>query len=94
MLNVLYFYVSTFRSTRAVPNMVVVCNSLLLRSPDMFLRYLLNNYGMVLPAPVITGFTFVHSIRAFHLKLQFYLRTLFFNITNYDVRFIFWGWIC
>ena len=66
MLNVLYFYVSTFRRKRAVPNMAVVRNSLLLRFLGMFLRYLPNNYGMVLPAPVITGITFVFI---FHTRI-------------------------
>jgi hypothetical protein len=79
MLNVLYFYVSTFRSTRVVPNMAVVCNSLLLRSPSIFLRYLRNNYGMVLPAPVITGITFV-----FHTRIPHEITILFANALLYQ----------
>ena len=66
-----YFYASTFRSTRAVPYMAVVCNSLLLYFPSMFLEYLLNICGMVLPAPVVTGIAFIlHFISAFLLKLK------------------------
>jgi hypothetical protein len=76
MLNVLYFYVSTFRSTRAVSNMAPVCNSLLLRFPGMFLRYLLNNYGTVLPAPLITGTTFVFT---FHTHSPPEITILFVN---------------
>jgi hypothetical protein len=46
--------------------MAVLCNSLLLRFPGMLLRYLLSNYDMVLPAPIITGITFVVT---FHTRI-------------------------
>ena len=73
-VNVLYFHVSTFRSTRAVPNMAVVCNSLPLSFPGMFLKYLLKYYGMVLSAPVITGITFLFT---FHTRISPGVETLF-----------------
>ena len=48
VLNLLYFYISTFRSICAVPNMTVFCSSLtswfpgmLLTYPGMLLTYLL-----------------------------------------------------
>jgi hypothetical protein len=43
MLNVLYFYISTFPSTCAVPNMAVFCSSLFSSFP-----------GMAPVAPIIT----------------------------------------
>jgi hypothetical protein len=58
MLNVSYFYVSIFRSTRAVFDMAVVRLSLLLCFPGMFLGYLPNNNRMVLPAPLTFVLTF------------------------------------
>ena len=42
-LAVLFFYVSTFRSMCAVPNMAVFCSSLTSWFPDMSLTYFLND---------------------------------------------------
>ena len=53
VLNLLYFYISTFRSTCAVPNMDVSCSSLILRFPGMLLTYFLNDFEIVPVAPVI-----------------------------------------
>jgi hypothetical protein len=39
MLNVLYIYISTFRSTCAVPNMAVFCSSLISFFPSSLLNY-------------------------------------------------------
>ena len=44
VLNLLYFYVSTFRSMCAVPNMAVFCSSLTSRFPGMLLTYFLNDF--------------------------------------------------
>ena len=41
VLNVLYFYISTYRSICAVPNMTVFCSSLTSWFPGMLLTYLL-----------------------------------------------------
>ena len=41
VLNLLYFYISTFRSMCAVPNMAVFCCSLTSWFPDMLLTYFL-----------------------------------------------------
>ena len=60
MLNLLHFYVSTFRSMCAVLNMAVFCSSLTSRFPGMLLTYFLNNYEMVPVAPIITGITFYY----------------------------------
>jgi hypothetical protein len=42
VLNLLYFYISTFRSMCAVPNMAVFCSSLTSWIPSTLLRYFLN----------------------------------------------------
>jgi hypothetical protein len=58
-LTLLYFYVSTFRSMCAVPNMAVFCSSLTSWFPGMLLTYSLNDLEMVPVAPIITGITLV-----------------------------------
>ena len=45
VLNLLYFYISTFRSMCAVPNMAVFCSSLTSCFPGMFLTYFLNDWN-------------------------------------------------
>jgi len=59
VLNLLYFYISTFRSMCAVPNMTVFCSSLTSCFPGMLLTYFLNDFEIVPVAPFITGITFV-----------------------------------
>ena len=44
VLNLLYFYISTFRSMCAVPNMAVFCSSLTSWFPGMLLTYFLNDF--------------------------------------------------
>ena len=61
VLNLLYFYISTFRSVCAVPNMAVFCSSLTSWFPGMLLTYFLNVFELVPVAPVITGITFVFT---------------------------------
>ena len=39
VLNLLYFYISTFRNMCAVPNMAVFCSSLTSQFPGMLLTY-------------------------------------------------------
>ena len=58
VLNLLYFYISTFRSMCAVPNMAVFCSSLTSWFPGMLLTYFLNVFELVPVAPIITGITF------------------------------------
>jgi hypothetical protein len=50
----LCFYISTFRSMCAVPNMAVFCSSLTSWFPGMLLMCFLNDFGMVPVAPIIT----------------------------------------
>ena len=55
-LALLYFYVSTFRSMCAVPNMAVFCSSFTSWFPGMLLMYFLNDFYMV---PVATSITVI-----------------------------------
>ena len=57
MLNVLYFYIITFTSMCADPNMALFCNSLNLCFPGMLLRYFLNKFEIVPFAPITTNVT-------------------------------------
>jgi len=54
VLNILYFYISTFRNMCSVPNMVVFCSSLTSWFPGMLLTYFLNYFEIIL--------LFAHSI--------------------------------
>jgi len=65
VLRLLYFYISTFRSMRAVPNMAVFWSSLTSCFPGMLLTYFLNDFEIVPVAPNITGITFVFT---FHMR--------------------------
>ena len=47
LLNLLYFYISTFHSVCAVPNMAVFCSFLTSCFPVMLLGYFLNDFEMV-----------------------------------------------
>jgi len=53
VLNLLYFYISTFRSMCAVPNMAVFCSSLASCVTGMLLSYFLNDFEIVPVAPII-----------------------------------------
>jgi hypothetical protein len=76
-LTPLYLYVSTYRSMCAVPNMAVFCSSLTSWFPGMLLTYFLNDFEMVLVAPVIIGITFGFT---FHMRCIFIVRSLYFRI--------------
>ena len=52
VLNLLYFYISTFRSMCAVPNMAVFCSSLASCFLGMLLTYFLNDFEIVPVAPI------------------------------------------
>jgi len=79
VLNLLYFYISTFRSMCAVPNMVVFCSSLTSCFPGMLLMYFLNDFEIVPVAPIITGITFVFT---FHMSCISIVRSLYFRILS------------
>ena len=65
VLNLLHFYISTFRSMCAVPNVAVFCSSFTSCFPGMLLTYFLNDFETVPVAPIITGITFVFT---FHMR--------------------------
>ena len=68
VLNLLYFYISTFRSMCTVPNMTVFCSSLTSCLPGMLLTYFLNDIETVPVAPIITDIIlFLHSTCAVFL---------------------------
>ena len=79
VLNLLYFYISTFPSTRmcAVPNMAVFCGSLTSCFPGMLLTYFLNVFEIVPVAPIITGITFVFTS---HMRCISIVRYIYFRI--------------
>ena len=77
VLKLLYFYISTFRSMCAVPNMAVFCSSLTSCFPGMLLTYFLNDCEIVPVAPIITGITFVFT---FHMRCISVVRSLYFSI--------------
>ena len=79
VLNLLYFYISTFRSVCAVPytSMAVFCSSLTSCFPDMFLTYCLNDFEIVPVAPIVTGITFDFT---FHMRCISIVRSLCFRI--------------
>jgi len=62
VLNLWYFYISTFRIMRAGSNMTVFCSSLTSWFPGMLLTYFLNDFEIVPVVPIITGINlFLHS---------------------------------
>ena len=77
VVNLLYFYISTFLSMCAVPNMAVFCSSLTSCCPGIFLTYFLNDFEIVPVAPIITGITFVFTI---HMRCVSIVRSLYFKI--------------
>jgi len=61
----------------AVPSMTVFCGSLISCSPGLLLRYCLNDFQMILVAPIITGITFAFTI---HMHWISVIRSLYFRI--------------
>ena len=64
VLNLLYFYISNFRSMCAVPHMAVFWISLTSCFSGMLLAYFLNNFEIVPVGPITTSITFVFT---FHI---------------------------
>ena len=68
VLNLLYFYISIFRSMCALPNMAVFCGSLTSCFPGMLLTYFLSDFEIVPVVPIITHHLFfLHSTCALFL---------------------------
>ena len=58
VLYLLYFYISTFRSMCAVPNMAVFCSSLTSCFPGMLLTYFPNDFELLLLLLLFTAIEF------------------------------------
>jgi hypothetical protein len=77
VLALIYFYINTFRSMCAVPNMAVFRSSLTSWFPGMVFTYFLNDLEMVPVAPIITGIIiiiiikFTYVIDVFFVSLNF-----------------------
>ena len=79
VLNLLYFYISTFRSMCAVHYMAVFCSSLTSCFPGMLLTCVLNDFEIVPLASIITGITFIFT---FHMSCISIVRSLYFRISS------------
>jgi len=77
VLNLLHFYISTFRTMCAVPNMAVFCSSVTSCFPVMLVTYFLNYFEIVPVALIITGITFVFT---FHKRCISVVSYLYFRI--------------
>ena len=62
VLNLLYFYIRTFRHMCAVPNMAVFCSFWTSCFPGMLLTYFLNDFEIVPVTPIITGIIIIAII--------------------------------
>ena len=80
VLNLLYCYISTFRSMCAVPNMAVSCSSFTSCFPGMLLTYFVNDFEIVPVATIITGITFVFTFNTSCISI---VRSLYFRIYYY-----------
>jgi hypothetical protein len=76
-LTVLYFYVSTFRSMCAVPNMAIFCSSLTSWLPGMLLTYFRNDFEMVPVAHITTGITLGFT---FHMRCISIMGSVYFQV--------------
>jgi hypothetical protein len=72
MLNVLYFYISTFRSMCAVPSTAVLCSSMMSCFRGMLPRYFLNDFETVPVARIITAIAFVFTFHYYYYYYYYY----------------------
>ena len=76
VLNLLYFYISTFRSVCAVPNMAVFWSSLTSCFPGMLLAYFLNDFEIDPIAPILVS----PLLFTFHKRFISIVRSVYFRI--------------
>ena len=77
VLNLLYFYISTFRSMCAVPNMAVFCSSLTSWFPGILLTYFLNVFEVVqLPLLLLVSPLFIIIIIIIIIIVEFLVSQL------------------
>ena len=87
VLNLLYFYIISFRSMCSVPNMAVVCSSLISCFPGMLLTYFLNDFEIVPVAPIITGITFVFTFNMRCISIVRYYYYYYYHHHNHYYSF-------
>ena len=82
VLNLLYFYISTFRSMCAVPKMAVFCSSLTSCFPGIscYFTYFLNDFEIVPFAPIISSIAFVFT---FHMRCISIVKSLYYYYYYY-----------
>jgi hypothetical protein len=70
-----------------VPNIAVVCSSLISRFPGTLFRHCLSDFGMIPVVPVISGTTFAFT---FHMRCDSVVRSLYFAAfwTSFLVTFL------
>jgi len=81
----LYFYISTYCSTCAVPNVPLFSNFLNLCFPSMLLRYCLSDFEMVPVATISTGITLVST---YHMCCIFIVMFLSLNLHSFFLHAI------
>ena len=89
MINLSYFYISTFRSKCRVPCTATFCSSLISYLPGMLLRYCPNDFQVVPGAPFFTVMTFLHYYYYYVHAVHFY--ELIFIITLFTFQCFFWS---
>ena len=83
VLNLLYFYISTFRSMCAVPNMAVFWSSLTSCFPGMLLTYFLNDFEII--KFIITIIIIIIIINCNWVVILW--QWLFYMYTNYEAGY-------
>ena len=83
VLNLLYFYISTFWSMYTVPNMAVFCSSLTSWFPGMLLTYFPNDFEIVPVALIVTGITFVFT---FHMRCIIITIIIIISLWNFKIK--------
>jgi len=78
VLNLLYFYISTFRRMCAVPNMAVFCSFVTSCFPGALLTYFLNEFEIV-PVPYYYWYLLCFYI-PFALYFYFKVLTFYFKV--------------
>jgi len=83
VLNLLYFYISSFRSICAVPNMAVFWSSLTLYFPGMLLTHFLNDFEIVPVALLLLIIIIIINCSWVVTRWQW----LFYTYTKYEIGY-------
>jgi hypothetical protein len=85
--DVWYFNISTFRSMCSVPNIAVLCSSLMC-FPCILFRYFLNDFEMAPLASSITDMTCVFIFRVCYISIERFFNFKIFSVFSY-ITFLF-----